>query len=173
MSGKDGRAALYGNLLRSAGLRLWPGWRVPLEPALEARRQTRRSSDLRAATMSEDRPSWMPRSSRRRNGWQTCKSGWRFQTRGCLEGFIADDVGLEEIMDEHVRGVKVWDLPLRPFHGTLVIVIALGFLSSEEDSRSGNRLSNLPVPCGVRAPQCRVIRASRWRRSSDQGSAGS
>ena len=30
--------------------------------------------------------------------------------------------------------VKIWDLPLRLFHWTLVIAIALAFLSSEEDS---------------------------------------
>jgi cytochrome b len=30
--------------------------------------------------------------------------------------------------------VKVWDLPLRLFHWTLVVAVALAFLSSEEDS---------------------------------------
>ncbi len=37
-------------------------------------------------------------------------------------------------MDEQRERVKVWDLPLRLFHWTLVIAIALAFLSSEEDS---------------------------------------
>lgn len=32
------------------------------------------------------------------------------------------------------RSIRVWDWPLRLFHWTLVIVIALAFLSSEEDS---------------------------------------
>jgi cytochrome b len=34
----------------------------------------------------------------------------------------------------HRKWVKVWDLPLRLFHWTLVVAIALAFLSSEEDS---------------------------------------
>ena len=37
-------------------------------------------------------------------------------------------------MNDIVRGVKVWDLPLRLFHWLLVIAIAVAFLSSEEDS---------------------------------------
>lgn len=32
------------------------------------------------------------------------------------------------------RSIRVWDWPLRLFHWTLVIVIAIAFLSSEEDS---------------------------------------
>jgi cytochrome b len=32
------------------------------------------------------------------------------------------------------RSIRVWDLPLRLFHWTLVIAIAVAFLSSEEDS---------------------------------------
>lgn len=35
---------------------------------------------------------------------------------------------------EQAERVKVWDLPLRLFHWFLVIVIAIAFLSSEEDS---------------------------------------
>jgi cytochrome b len=35
------------------------------------------------------------------------------------------------------RRVQVWDLPLRLFHWTLVIAIAVAFLSSEEDSPIG------------------------------------
>ena len=37
-------------------------------------------------------------------------------------------------MDERVRVVKVWDLPLRLFHWLLVAAVAVAFLSSEEDS---------------------------------------
>ena len=37
-------------------------------------------------------------------------------------------------MVEPAARVKVWDLPLRLFHWTLVIAIAVAFLSSEEDS---------------------------------------
>jgi cytochrome b len=37
-------------------------------------------------------------------------------------------------MEEHKKRVKVWDLPLRLFHWTLVVAIAVAFLSSEEDS---------------------------------------
>lgn len=37
-------------------------------------------------------------------------------------------------MDEQSERVKVWDLPLRLFHWTLAIAIALAFLSSEKDS---------------------------------------
>lgn len=37
-------------------------------------------------------------------------------------------------MESAKNQVKVWDLPLRLFHWTLVIAIALAFLSSEEDS---------------------------------------
>ena len=37
-------------------------------------------------------------------------------------------------MEELREWVKVWDLPLRLFHWTLVVAIALAFLSSEEDS---------------------------------------
>lgn len=37
-------------------------------------------------------------------------------------------------MEEQKKRVKVWDLPLRLFHWTLVIAIAVAFLSSEEDS---------------------------------------
>lgn len=37
------------------------------------------------------------------------------------------------MIERHER-VKVWDLPLRLFHWTLVIAIAVAFLSSEEDS---------------------------------------
>ena len=37
-------------------------------------------------------------------------------------------------MEEHSQRVGIWDLPLRLFHWTLVIVIALAFLSSEEES---------------------------------------
>jgi cytochrome b len=37
-------------------------------------------------------------------------------------------------MNGHVERVKVWDLPLRLFHWTLVVSIAIAFLSSEEDS---------------------------------------
>lgn len=37
-------------------------------------------------------------------------------------------------MDARTERVKVWDLPLRLFHWTLVIAIAVAFLSSEEDS---------------------------------------
>lgn len=36
------------------------------------------------------------------------------------------------------RRVKVWDLPLRLFHWTLVVAIAVAFLSSEEDSALNN-----------------------------------
>jgi hypothetical protein len=36
-------------------------------------------------------------------------------------------------VDERQQRVKVWDLPLRLFHWTLVVAIALAFLSSEED----------------------------------------
>ena len=35
-------------------------------------------------------------------------------------------------MVERIKRVKVWDLPLRLFHWTLVIAIALAFLSSED-----------------------------------------
>ena len=38
---------------------------------------------------------------------------------------------------EHDR-VKVWDLPLRLFHWTLVLAIALALLSSEEGSGLNN-----------------------------------
>ena len=41
-------------------------------------------------------------------------------------------------MDDPGRRVKVWDLPLRLFHWTLVLAIALAFLSSEEDSTLNN-----------------------------------
>jgi len=37
-------------------------------------------------------------------------------------------------MVERIGWVKVWDLPLRLFHWTLVVAIAVAFLSSEEDS---------------------------------------
>jgi cytochrome b len=37
-------------------------------------------------------------------------------------------------MTADARRVKVWDLPLRLFHWTLVVAIAVAFLSSEEDS---------------------------------------
>lgn len=37
-------------------------------------------------------------------------------------------------MDVNTERVKVWDLALRLFHWTLVIAIAVAFLSSEEDS---------------------------------------
>ena len=37
-------------------------------------------------------------------------------------------------MIANTNRVKVWDLPLRLFHWTLVIAIAVAFLSSEEDS---------------------------------------
>ena len=37
-------------------------------------------------------------------------------------------------MESVKEQVKVWDLPLRLFHWTLVVAIALAFLSSEEDS---------------------------------------
>lgn len=37
-------------------------------------------------------------------------------------------------MDARAERVKVWDLPLRLFHWTLVVAIAVAFLSSEEDS---------------------------------------
>jgi len=37
-------------------------------------------------------------------------------------------------MVERIGWVKVWDVPLRLFHWTLVIAIAVAFLSSEEDS---------------------------------------
>lgn len=37
-------------------------------------------------------------------------------------------------MEELKKRVKVWDLPLRLFHWTLVVAIAVAFLSSEEDS---------------------------------------
>ena len=32
------------------------------------------------------------------------------------------------------KSIKVWDWPVRLFHWTLVVVIAVAFLSSEEDS---------------------------------------
>jgi cytochrome b len=38
------------------------------------------------------------------------------------------------MMDAIRQRVKVWDLPLRLFHWTLVVAIAVAFLSSEEDS---------------------------------------
>lgn len=37
-------------------------------------------------------------------------------------------------MDETTERVRVWDLALRLFHWTLVVAIAVAFLSSEEDS---------------------------------------
>lgn len=37
-------------------------------------------------------------------------------------------------MNEQTGRLKVWDLPLRLFHWALVVVIAVAFLSSEEDS---------------------------------------
>lgn len=37
-------------------------------------------------------------------------------------------------MEENKERVKVWDVPLRLFHWTLVIAITVAFLSSEEDS---------------------------------------
>lgn len=37
-------------------------------------------------------------------------------------------------MNGRVERVRVWDLPLRLFHWSLVIAIAIAFLSSEEDS---------------------------------------
>jgi cytochrome b len=37
-------------------------------------------------------------------------------------------------MNEHQMRVKVWDWPLRLFHWTLVVAVALAFLSSEEES---------------------------------------
>lgn len=41
-------------------------------------------------------------------------------------------------MNDHAQRVKVWDLPLRLFHWALVIVVALAFLSSEEESALNN-----------------------------------
>lgn len=41
-------------------------------------------------------------------------------------------------MDARAERVKVWDLPLRLFHWTLVVAIAVAFLSSEEDSVLNN-----------------------------------
>ena len=41
-------------------------------------------------------------------------------------------------MVEDKERVKVWDLPLRLFHWTLVVAIAVAFLSSEEDSALSN-----------------------------------
>ena len=37
-------------------------------------------------------------------------------------------------MGEHIERVRVWDFPLRLFHWTLVVAVAVAFLSSEEDS---------------------------------------
>lgn len=41
-------------------------------------------------------------------------------------------------MDASAERVKVWDLPLRLFHWTLVVAIAVAFFSSEEDSVLNN-----------------------------------
>jgi len=38
----------------------------------------------------------------------------------------------------HRRTIKVWDLPLRLFHWTLVAAVAVAFLSAEEDSALAN-----------------------------------
>lgn len=37
-------------------------------------------------------------------------------------------------MEDHGQRIRIWDLPLRLFHWTLVVAIAVAFLSSEEDS---------------------------------------
>jgi cytochrome b len=42
------------------------------------------------------------------------------------------------MMDDQGGRVKTWDLPLRLFHWTLVVAVALAFLSSEEDSALNN-----------------------------------
>lgn len=43
-----------------------------------------------------------------------------------------------ELLEARTGRVKVWDLAIRLFHWTLVIAIAVAFLSSEEDSTLNN-----------------------------------
>jgi cytochrome b len=50
----------------------------------------------------------------------------------------------EPVNTRSSRRIKVWDLPLRLFHWTLVIAIAVAFLSAEEDSA----LNDWHVPSG-------------------------
>ena len=44
-------------------------------------------------------------------------------------------------MNEPKARIKVWDVPIRLFHWTLVVSIAVAFLSSEEESASISGMS--------------------------------